>query len=374
MAWQTPKTDWHGAIDSEGNYIGDRFNASDFNRIKNNLTYLRDLASRLYDEFSIVSLGEDRTPADYFYADEINQLEENLKTVNNGSLNRDYGNPPIYVDNGNVMDFRELNRLEGAILDLYDRLTNELRADGCSNGTWNEGRRTVMAWELLPVNYTDATWSGLKKYTQVDNDDGTVSFQDVTVYSNKDNSFFGAKEANRMNEALNTLMSMVENGTDLYTAFQNYFDTQKGLFEDTADATQEGFTSYVENLEAQGDTIIETIKTDYRNEITAFESQQEQLFTTWFEFIKNQLGEDVAGNLQNQIDALEVKTDGFDPRKTVFSSDGETITETYGTKKIETTFVSANKIVQKLFEGELLQKTKTITFSSDGLIINEEVQ
>ena len=42
-----------------------------------------------------------------------------------------------------------------------------------------------MAWELLPVNYTDATWSGLKKYTQVDNDDGTVSFQDVTVYSNK---------------------------------------------------------------------------------------------------------------------------------------------------------------------------------------------
>ena len=21
MAWQTPKTDWHGAIDSEGNYL-----------------------------------------------------------------------------------------------------------------------------------------------------------------------------------------------------------------------------------------------------------------------------------------------------------------------------------------------------------------
>lgn len=97
MAWQTPKTDWYGATDSEGNYTGDRFNASDFNRIKNNLDYLRDLASRLYDEFSIVSLGEDRTPKDYFYADEINQLEENLKTVNNGSLKRDYGNPPIML-------------------------------------------------------------------------------------------------------------------------------------------------------------------------------------------------------------------------------------------------------------------------------------
>ena len=137
MAWETPKTDWHGSTDSEGIYTGDRFNAVDFNRIKNNLSYLRDLASRLYDEFSIVSLGEDRTPADYFYADEINQLEENLKTVNNGSLNRDYGNSPIYVDNGNVMDFHELNRLEGAILDLYNRLTNEF--EGRRMFTWNFG-------------------------------------------------------------------------------------------------------------------------------------------------------------------------------------------------------------------------------------------
>lgn len=231
-----------------------------------------------------------------------------------------------------------------------------------------------MAWELLPVNYTDATWSGLKKYTEVQNSDGTVSFQDVTVYSNKENSFFGAKEANRMNEALNTLMSMVENGTDLYTAFQNYFTTQKGLFEDTADATQEDFTAYVEGLEAQGDSIIQTIKTDYSKEIADFETQQEQLFNTWFEFVKNQLGEDVAGNLQNQIDSLDVKTDGFDPRKTVFSADGQTITETYGNKKIETNFVSADKIVQKLYEGELLTLTKTITFSGDGLIINEEVK
>lgn len=231
-----------------------------------------------------------------------------------------------------------------------------------------------MAWELLPVNYTDATWSGLKKYTEVQNSDGTVSFQDVTVYSNKENSFFGAKEANRMNEALNTLMSMVENGTDLYTAFQNYFTTQKSLFEDTADATQEDFTAYVEGLEAQGDSIIQTIKTDYSKEIADFETQQEQLFNTWFEFVKNQLGEDVAGNLQNQIDSLDVKTDGFDPRKTVFSADGQTITETYGNKKIETNFVSADKIVQKLYEGELLTLTKTITFSGDGLTINEEVK
>ena len=66
-----------------------------------------------------------------------------------------------------------------------------------------------MAWTNLPTNYTDATWSGLRRYLMVNNEDGTVSFQDVTVYDNKENSFFGAKDANRMNEALNTIVPMI---------------------------------------------------------------------------------------------------------------------------------------------------------------------
>lgn len=231
-----------------------------------------------------------------------------------------------------------------------------------------------MAWELLPVNYTDAVWSGLKKYNTITNEDGTVSFQDVTVYSNKELSFFGAKDANRMNEALNTIMSMLENGTDLYTAFQNYFTLQKGLFEDTANQTQSDFNAYMEGLKAEGDEAIDTIKTDYRTEIDEFETQQEELFNTWFNFIKGQLGEDVAGNLQNQIDALDTKTDGFDPRETVFSEDGTTITETYGDKEIVTEFVSASTIVQKLYEGGVLINTKTVTFAGDGLSISEEVK
>ena len=137
-----------------------------------------------------------------------------------------------------------------------------------------------MSWELLPVNYTDAVWSGLKRYNTITNEDGTVSFQDVTAYSNKEKSFFGARDANRMNEALNTLMSMVENGSDLYEAFQNYFTTQKGLFENEADSKQDGFTAYITALEAEGDNVINSLKTDYRTEMDTFESQQQALFTT----------------------------------------------------------------------------------------------
>ena len=85
MSWSTPKTDWNGET-VDGVYTGDRFNAVDFNRIKNNLEYLRELAIKMYDEFAIQSVGSDKTVKDYFYADEINALEANLVTINTHSL------------------------------------------------------------------------------------------------------------------------------------------------------------------------------------------------------------------------------------------------------------------------------------------------
>lgn len=139
MAWVTPKIDWNGETTADGTYIGDRFNVVDFNRIKNNLDYLQKLAIKLYNEFSIHSLGNDRTPKDYFYADEINKLEANLVTINNNSLKRWYGAAPTYVDNGSTMDFKELNRLESAILDLYQKLTNQ--SEGRRMLKWNFGMK-----------------------------------------------------------------------------------------------------------------------------------------------------------------------------------------------------------------------------------------
>lgn len=151
-----------------------------------------------------------------------------------------------------------------------------------------------MAWKLLPVDYTDAVWAGLKRYNQINNEDGSVSFQDITAYTGKEKSFFGAKDANRMNEALNTIMSMVENGTDLYTAFQNYFAEQKTLFEQEADSKATEFDNYTDNLEQE-----------YKVSMAAFESQQQQIYNTWFQAMKDQLSKDAAGNLQNQCTELD---------------------------------------------------------------------
>lgn len=151
-----------------------------------------------------------------------------------------------------------------------------------------------MAWELLPVDYMDAAWAGLKRYNQINNEDGSVSFQDITSYTGKEKSFFGAKDANRMNEALNTIMSMVENGTDLYTAFQNYFAEQKTLFEQEADSKATEFDNYTDNLEQE-----------YKVSMAAFESQQQQIYNAWFQAMKDQLSKDAAGNLQNQCTELD---------------------------------------------------------------------
>lgn len=118
-----------------------------------------------------------------------------------------------------------------------------------------------MSWTDLPTNYTDAVWSGLKKFVEVDNGDGTVSFQDVTAYTNRENSFFGAAAANQMNGAINTLMAQgavkwyssnlavgadtislvgVESGdlpsTAIYEVFsQNSSNTDPGTYTVTAD-------------------------------------------------------------------------------------------------------------------------------------------
>ena len=59
----------------------------------------------------------------------------------------------------------------------------------------------------LPVNFKDdilASSNTKRKYRQTTNDDSTVSFEDVTNYS-QEGSEFGAKEVNQTNTAINNI-------------------------------------------------------------------------------------------------------------------------------------------------------------------------
>lgn len=142
MEWIKPKTDWSISYDVDGNYTGDYFNIVDYNRIKNNMAYLHMMASKLYSDFKILDQGEDKTYSDYLYADEINTLEENFQTINEKSINKNYGESPSYTTNGIIMDYIELNRLEGAMLDLYQNIKNAYY--GRRMFTWNFGIRPTL--------------------------------------------------------------------------------------------------------------------------------------------------------------------------------------------------------------------------------------
>lgn len=137
VPWETPKTDWYGAVDGSGNYQGDRFNATDYNRIKNNLNTLRDMAVQVYEAFNLDNMGDDKSAGDYFYADEINKIEENLELINTKTYQLSIGNTQTYEPNGLTMHFSELNRIESATLELHDLLLNQL--DGRRMFIWNFG-------------------------------------------------------------------------------------------------------------------------------------------------------------------------------------------------------------------------------------------
>lgn len=114
MAWITPKTNWISA---------DRFNIADYNRIKNNLEYLHEYAETLYLPFDFNDMGNNKDDyADYFYADEFNLFEDNLKILNQNVFTQDFGIAQRFYDNGPFIQYGELNRIESAILKIYELL------------------------------------------------------------------------------------------------------------------------------------------------------------------------------------------------------------------------------------------------------------
>ena len=98
-----------------------------------------EIAVAMYQEFSINDLGDDRSKDQYFYADEINQLEENIKLIAENTFKPDIGENPLYTANGKIFDFNELNRIESLILDLFNQLLNQYR--GRQMLTFNFGIR-----------------------------------------------------------------------------------------------------------------------------------------------------------------------------------------------------------------------------------------
>lgn len=119
MAWIEPKTDWS----SES-----RFNIEDYNRIRNNLNYLYDVALVRIGTFEIEDMGVDLVvdmdEGKDWDVDVFNAIENNLHTISNKIINANIGAKKTFYENGLILDFNELNRIESVTLRNKNALDN----------------------------------------------------------------------------------------------------------------------------------------------------------------------------------------------------------------------------------------------------------
>lgn len=118
--WTEPKVDWVNT---------DYFNFTDYNRIKNNISYLRELALSLYLNFPYEEMGDDKTGyADFPYADEFNAIENNLEYMKTNTFGFYFTDKKQWYDNQLTPNYEDLNRIENACLKMYTGLINEISA------------------------------------------------------------------------------------------------------------------------------------------------------------------------------------------------------------------------------------------------------
>lgn len=134
-----------------------------------------------------------------------------------------------------------------------------------------------------------------------------------------------------------------------------------------------------------------TIYAQVQADLAGFKADEEADFLEWFDEMKDQLSEDAAGNLQNQIGMLsnlqttnkvnlvgavnevnskfdEVSND-YEGSTTVFNADGS-ITVTKASGNVETTVFNANGTITKTLKdsNNVTIATATTVFNADGSI------
>lgn len=115
--WQEPKTDW-----TADDYV----NMSDYNRIKNNIAYLRELALKVYVDFQWADMGVDKTSyAQYPYADEFNALENNLESLRQNTFLFDDSDQKQWYENQKTPNYEDFNRLERACFLFYKGFSSQ---------------------------------------------------------------------------------------------------------------------------------------------------------------------------------------------------------------------------------------------------------
>lgn len=148
------------------------------------------------------------------------------------------------------------------------------------------------------------------------------------------------------------------------------------------DARQDEVDQWIASEESDFTEWFDQMKADLQAEQTLLDqwvATEQADFLAWYNQMKNQLGEDAAGNLQNQINKDEIKRIllvGFEDGTKEFSEDGTVITSTASdgrilTKTFTNGFLTMTSVLKSAAGAEVARAVKT--FNADGSLISTVV-
>lgn len=155
------------------------------------------------------------------------------------------------------------------------------------------------------------------------------------------------------------------------TNYNTWVQNQENAMAQYIAVTKQAYANFVSQMEGDYTDWTDAEKAKYEKWYTDHTTQWTTEFYYWFDNIKQQLSGDVAGQLQDAIDKVNEKVDGYIDRTTTFSADGKTITQVSAEQTIVTTFVDPTHITQDCYVNNVKVKTESITFSTDGRVITE---
>lgn len=132
---------------------------------------------------------------------------------------------------------------------------------------------------------------------------GTVEEIDASVLTKQFTDFFNTYSQAVLDEFSVYKQDMEKYLSDIAGIYNQYISKTESLFKQYESQFTERYSTFEETLN-DWDTELLQAYTDFMAKIKLFQSEAETEFNTWFDGIKDKLGEDAAGALQLEIEQL----------------------------------------------------------------------
>lgn len=132
---------------------------------------------------------------------------------------------------------------------------------------------------------------------------GTVEEIDPSVLTKQFDDFFNTYSQAVLDEFSVYKQDMDKYLKDIAGVYNEYISRTESLFAAYESKFDDRYNAFENELDQKENELLNAY-TDFVAKITLFQSEAETEFNTWFQSIKDKLGEDAAGSLQLEIDGL----------------------------------------------------------------------